>query len=225
MLKPCSFAALLLGLSNMAHAQATLMIRADAACMLSVNGAAQGQLAAEIAKPMEVETGEPWIACKTAQGTVSRKISIESGTQSKEVELRPSLLSRFSAPGDGTVLDSQSGLQWGQRDNGEDVNWSSARDYCAALKPSGGGWRLPSMQELEGVYDKSAALTTGCGEVTCNVSPLFHLSGHWYWSNQSASASETLLFNLSGGPGSRFTVSDAAFRRALCVRQHRTHGS
>lgn len=219
----------LLALPLVAAAQSsTLIIRADADCTLTVNAQAQGQLAADTAKAVKVGGGEQLIECKAANGAkVEQTLSVDSGSQkvvnlklaAKVTAVASGIDKRYSAPGDGTVVDSKTGLQWTQRDNAIDIKWNSARSYCSNLGTAGGGWRLPSMDELEGIYDRSGTLTTSCPKYTCEVSPLFSLSGYWYWSNQSNGSSKAWFFFLGSGSRYSATVSRANNLRALCVRR------
>jgi hypothetical protein len=46
---------------------------------------------------------------------------------------------------------------WAGRDNGKDVGWHDAMKYCRDLRLAGySGWRLATLSELEGIYDKTA---------------------------------------------------------------------
>lgn len=208
--------------------QSTLIIRSDAACALTVNAQGQGQLAADTAKLVKVGGGEQLIECKAANGArVEQTLTVESGTQ-KVVNLKladkvgaiaSGIDKRYSAPGDGTVVDSKTGLQWAQRDNGQDINWNNARSYCSNLGTAGGGWRLPSMDELEGLYDGSKTLMTPCGHDTCNFSPLFSLTSFNYWSAQSNGSSEAWTLYVGYGGRRMLPSSYTDYLRALCVRQ------
>lgn len=218
----------LLTLPFAANADTTLIIRADAACALTVNAQAQGQLQADTAKAVKTGGGEQLIECRAANGArVEQTISIDSGTQkvvnlqlaAKVEAIASGIDKRFTASGDGTVIDSKTGLQWAQRDNGQGINWNNARSYCSNLSTAGGGWRLPSMDELDGIYDRSETLTTPCGQWTCEVSPLFRLTGGWYWSNESSGSSEAWFFFLTDGTRYSISVSYSADVRALCVRR------
>ena len=216
----------LMAFTATASAQSTLIIRADSACALTVNGIAKGQIAADTAKPVPVSSGEQLIECKSANGAKAEQIlSIESDTQ-KVVQLNlaakvnaisSGIDKRFSDGGDGTVLDSKTDLQWAQRDNGSDINWNGARSYCSNLGTAGGSWRLPSMDELQGIYDDSGTLTTTCSQYTCRVSPLFKLSTTWFWSNESNGSSEAWVFYLRHGL--RYSYPGRTEGSALCVRR------
>jgi hypothetical protein len=57
----------------------------------------------------------------------------------------------------GTVLDRATGLTW-QRTVEEAMHTNAeAKAYCAGLPFAGGGWRLPSMKELQSLVDDSRA--------------------------------------------------------------------
>jgi hypothetical protein len=55
-----------------------------------------------------------------------------------------------------TWEDSSTGLTWTVEDNGSDMNWNQANSYCESLNLGGHtGWRLATLEELEGLYDRS----------------------------------------------------------------------
>jgi hypothetical protein len=62
---------------------------------------------------------------------------------------------RFAVTAD-TVRDMNTGLEW-QRVVGGSYMWAEAQDYCAQLATDGGGWRSPSIQELETIVDTTKA--------------------------------------------------------------------
>lgn len=123
--------------------------------------------------------------------------------------------------GDGVLKDSQTGLKWTQSDNGSNINWYGARNYCANLN---GGWRLPSTDELQGIYDPSGLVSSSCGtyqrrSLTCKVSPLFHLTSPAIWSGVLNGSSEALFVSLDDGQ--RFSArvdSGGGHGRVLCVQ-------
>jgi hypothetical protein len=56
-----------------------------------------------------------------------------------------------------TVRDLRTGLEW-QRGFDEGMRpWEDAKAYCTALTIAGGGWRLPSMKELQSLVDDTRA--------------------------------------------------------------------
>ena len=59
----------------------------------------------------------------------------------------------------GTVLDTETGLMWAAKDNGEDVNWRDAKRYCENYVGSGYvDWRLPTVKELSSIYNQTYGL-------------------------------------------------------------------
>src|SRR5208337_4339958 len=55
--------------------------------------------------------------------------------------------------------DPATGLIWATHDNGSDVDWYKAKNYCRDLRLGGYyDWRLPSIDELQGMYDPSARI-------------------------------------------------------------------
>lgn len=57
----------------------------------------------------------------------------------------------------GYWTDPSTGLMWVAKDNNKDVSWKSAVKYCRNLKLAGySDWRLGTIDELQGIYEKSA---------------------------------------------------------------------
>jgi hypothetical protein len=70
-------------------------------------------------------------------------------------------VNNFKNNGDGTVIDSASGLQWMQADSGAGKNWQEALAYCENLSLAGhDDWRLPNAKELHSIVDYSNAPDT-----------------------------------------------------------------
>lgn len=55
----------------------------------------------------------------------------------------------------GTVFDANTKLTWERTLSSGLVTWSQANDYCANLSFAGGGWRMPTIQELQTLIDES----------------------------------------------------------------------
>jgi hypothetical protein len=70
---------------------------------------------------------------------------------------------------DGVVTDPETGLQWVPAPD-KAMSWDKANEYVKKLNLAGGGWRLPSKEELRQFYDKGKA----CGF------PKGLLGGGWY---------------------------------------------
>lgn len=120
---------------------------------------------------------------------------------------------------DGVLEQAHSGLQWRQRDNGRDVSWQEARDYCGSLSVAGGGWQLPTASELQSLYDPNDSATASCGGSTCKVSALFELSSPYYWTNNEAGGDSAWYVSLEHGGQFADSVRVLSSYRALCVRR------
>jgi hypothetical protein len=58
-----------------------------------------------------------------------------------------------------TWTDAATGLTWAGEDNGSNVDWNEAKNFCTNLKIAeySSGWHLPTISELASLYDSSSA--------------------------------------------------------------------
>jgi hypothetical protein len=70
--------------------------------------------------------------------------------------------------GETTVKDTLTGLEWSREPAPIRLRWNEAKAYCDSLATDGGGWRLPSRDELMSVLH-------------FNNDP-FGAELDWYWS-------------------------------------------
>ena len=82
---------------------------------------------------------------------------------------------RFTKAGDGVITDRVTGLEWYVNPSPANT-WHQAKAWAENLTVAGGGWRLPTMVELKGIYQKGASGT--------NMDPLFDAQGVWVWSGE-----------------------------------------
>lgn len=126
--------------------------------------------------------------------------------------------------GPGVLLQVAAQLLWTQRDSGRELGWDEAQSYCAAIGP---GWRLPAIAELSAVAATARrdGDSSACGATSCQASPLFRLTGAWFWSAAAVARSEDREFDrlawgvtlASGRPTMAFRQASFG-SRALCVR-------
>jgi hypothetical protein len=93
---------------------------------------------------------------------------------------------RFIAYDNGTVLDTKTNLMWATKDNGSDVNWAKAKSYCEDYR--GGGyadWRMPTLDELAGLDDKSKAYKSDCGGSDIHLTKLIRLTCGFVWASET----------------------------------------
>jgi len=85
--------------------------------------------------------------------TCLHSLAFAEGTQPKE---------RFQKDGESILIDSQTGLMWAQQDNGKDIDWWDARDYCEKFNAGGyTDWRLPDIKELATLYTSDRSNNDG----------------------------------------------------------------
>ena len=82
---------------------------------------------------------------------------------------------RFTKADNGVITDHVSGLEWYVGPNA-DNNWHEAKAWTESLTVAGGGWRMPTVPELKGIYQKGASRV--------NMDPLFQPKAAWVWSGQ-----------------------------------------
>ncbi len=122
---------------------------------------------------------------------------------------------RPAAPQDpeSTWDDGQTGLTWAVRDNGEDVSWNQAREYCANLQLGGAtDWRLPTVDELKTLFDRSQSKPYKAkGPIELGMPGI--------WSSSTNNSGDVWSFNFSyGGKSLSPTSGCNSAGRALCVR-------
>jgi len=78
------------------------------------------------------------------------------------------------------VKDTKTSLEWIA---GPDRNttWEEARTWVQELTVDGGGWRMPTREELKTLYQKGAG--------TSNLTPLFKTTGYKVWSLKTKDSS------------------------------------
>ena len=113
----------------------------------------------------------------------------------------------------GTVTDKESELMWTDLDNGRDITWERANAYCENLSLAGhDDWRLPTMDELKGLYGAKVATCHGEGEGSIK------LTSNYLWSSDLKSTSSAWYFSISVGEGGSYALRHLFAGRALPVR-------
>lgn len=128
---------------------------------------------------------------------------------------------RFIAYDNGTVLDTRTNLMWASMDNGSDINWKEAKRYCETYQ--GGGykdWRMPTQNELAGLYDPTKNTLTTQGNYYVHVTRLIQLSSCCPWASEIR-GSDAASFFFTLGSRNWFPQSIGTNYRALPVRSGR----
>ena len=120
---------------------------------------------------------------------------------------------RFQIVDDSLILDSQSGLMWASKDNGSDIDWDAAQEYCQQF--TGGGysdWRLPSLEELATLYTKDRKNQDGY-----HIIDPITLTACCVWSSDTSMGGAS-SFSFASGSRPFSYQRDTAQLRALPVR-------
>jgi len=120
--------------------------------------------------------------------------------------------SRFSKADNGLITDRVAGLDWyicPQRDN----QWRQAKVWAEGLAVDGGGWRLPTMAELKGLYQKGASAV--------NMDPVFQLPGAYVWSGDLHNDWSVWGFAFYSGLEGWHSMNYGYGRVALAVRSRK----
>jgi hypothetical protein len=116
-----------------------------------------------------------------------------------------------------TWTDPLTGLMWPLRDSGTRIGRNEAGDYCAALHLGGySDWRLPTIDELQGIYDPALSVPSE-GYGVQHVKGSLQLSG-WEWSSTPDNGD---AWHFAFFLGERFSHQDGVSDqgRAICVRR------
>ena len=238
----CNLPLLFLGLclSALAEAQAgvTLLVKTDMDCNWKLDGQPMGLLKADDSKVVPVLPGKHLIQAATIDGVVKirTKVEVDQGQKMVEIQLKSqhdqklkmqqAETARKQAEAEAalnpTWTDPDTGLMWTKKDNGSDVNWNQASDYCSNLQLAGySGWRLPTIEELQGIYDPSVRLQAvfDYGAINVHVKGNLQLTG-WDWSSSQGKSSEWAFdFSFDNENRGPFPLGFSYSSRALCVRR------
>ena len=99
----------------------------------------------------------------------------------------------------GTVYDARSKLTWQQGVIAGGYTWAQASTQCQTLALNGGGWRLPSIMELQTIVDDSR-INPSIDPVAFPATP-----GVLFWTSSAVSGSA----GAADGTRDKWTVSFA----------------
>jgi hypothetical protein len=130
---------------------------------------------------------------------------------------RPEIVARdgrYVAYANRVVCDCFSGLEWLPGPD-KDMSWEAGIRWASGLSTGGGGWRLPTLGELKGLFKKNKR-----GD---NLSPLFETDITDIWSCEIQDEESAWGFNFL--PGNQFwTYKTSSVRfRVLAVRLRKYH--
>jgi hypothetical protein len=213
-----------------------LLVTCDLACNWTLDGTPKGAIEAQGSLKVPVEAGQHKVVATTEDGKDKFSLSAEAktGTQTLvSIALQPVRDARnkkkldqdkdAQAAAAGLIwTDPATQITWTTKDNAKNVNWKQAADYCKdLLLADHTDWRMPSIDELQGIFDPGA-YTPGVGETgspaIMHVKGNLHLTG-WQWSrSQPNTTGEAWGFSFANGKRLAGRFTDNLGNRSLCVR-------
>jgi len=195
--------------------RALVTVTSDANCKLTINGEAKGTLTANQPRDVEAAGGKQVIDCASTEvsgAATQDTLLLGGGCGSMTFEVAQAW-HRFTADKGGAVADADTGLRWIQSDNGADIDWNGAKQYCA-----GKSGRLPTEKELSQLHT-GGAVRVKCGEYSCMLSHLFRLSGRFLWSSSPFETDQAIIIGFAGQRPAVQSVKQSVAKdaRALCV--------
>jgi hypothetical protein len=119
---------------------------------------------------------------------------------------------------------------WATRDNGFDIDWARAKSHCESFRGAGfADWRLPTQNELAGLYDARKSRPSGCNR-NANISvatDLIDITCLWVWASGTRDAvlgDDIAAFRFNTGERGWLRKSEGLLRRALPVRSVQDRG-
>ncbi len=113
----------------------------------------------------------------------------------------------------GIVYDKNTGLEWYAGPD-KNTDWNDAKKWVENLTVAGGGWHMPTEQELKILYQM------GVGEN--NMTPLLKTTGRWVWHSESKGASMDWPFSFGwGGESWAFRNTSDPGARGFAVRSRK----
>jgi hypothetical protein len=82
----------------------------------------------------------------------------------------------YVAYANGIVWDTKTGLEW-KTGPDKNTNWNQVRSWVQNLNLDGGGWRMPTTDELKTLYKIGAG--------SRNMTPLLKTTGRYVWSGET----------------------------------------
>ncbi|MEE8429706.1 MAG: DUF1566 domain-containing protein [Candidatus Desulfatibia sp.] len=112
----------------------------------------------------------------------------------------------------GVIYDKKTGLEWYTGPDKE-TNWNGAKQWVERLQVAGGGWRMPTREELKTLYEKDVG--------TRNMTPLLETTGWWVWSGETKGSSSAWGFGFPHGREGWIYRDSAITGRGFAMRSRK----
>jgi serine/threonine protein kinase len=116
---------------------------------------------------------------------------------------------RFTKAANGVITDGATGLEWYVGPD-RDTTWKQAKSWAENLHAAGGGWRLPTLDELKALHQQRASRR--------NLASVFSMTSYWVWSGNLQNSTMAWNFSFDQGREDWHDPEGAYSRRAFGVR-------
>lgn len=198
-----------IGSRSWAQTPASLVVTSDMDCNWKLDGVEQPRLSADDTNVIKTIVGEHLIQATSLDGQAKWQGTVTADSSAQKVVKIPlSTMLPF-------WVDPATGLTWAKKDNGSDATWSQADEYCRNLTLGArSGWRLPTIDELWGIFVWSKA-----GQPGLHPKGGIRLSWPGVWSSTEGNNSEEKwAFSFYNGSRGSSEIGPGHINRALCVR-------
>ncbi len=170
---------------------------------------------------IDLSQAEPFQPDEPAEIDLSQATPVEPAAEDTPENNPTAINVRNVDNGDGTISDNKMWLMWQQGDDDVMRNWNDAQKYCSSLDLGGYfDWRVPTINELESIVDKSYTPTidnnyfkeTKSGDYGSSKNSIA------YWSSTKLSSNDSIAWEVlfQDGTSSNGNINNINYIR--CVR-------
>ena len=130
----------------------------------------------------------------------------------------PARLGRADAPPgqynviENTVVDTKTSLNWSQSLATSKFAWNDAVAYCSMLPLEGGGWRLPSQNELQTLIDETRV------HPAVDPTAFPNTPGDFFWTSSTVPSFPQYAWAISFDTGVTTLLTETETAWVRCVR-------
>jgi hypothetical protein len=151
--------------------------------------------------PPATSPAPPTTSSGSTNGTTSTEGPSATAPSAGSAVTQPTGTGRFTAETCGSILDHSTGLEWFVGPD-TDTNWTQAVNWAASLKSCAGGWSLPTVVQLQGLFEKGRSAGVGYyrdgRHFPAQIDAVFSGIGHgsWVWTSKELNGSMAAGVNL-----------------------------
>jgi len=157
-----------------------------------------------------------------SNSTIDTTPSKNTSTQNSST---PQTGSRYAVDPCGVIADTRTGLEWFVGPD-RNVTWYEAQQWTSGLQTCGGGWRMPTINEIMTLHNPATTAGTGFYKegryFPAHIDPVFNAigGGSWVWASERSATGDAQSFNLNQGKAVSYSATNTTYStRAFAVRK------